>query len=40
MMSAVDEGVYNITQALKAHGVWDNTILVFTTGQSITGLGK
>lgn len=31
MLSAVDESIENVTKALKAKGMWDNTILVFTT---------
>lgn len=30
-ISAVDEGIANITDALKAKGMWDNTLLVFSS---------
>ncbi|RUS71733.1 hypothetical protein EGW08_020498 [Elysia chlorotica] len=31
MMSTVDEGVKNITDALKSYGLWDNTILIYSS---------
>jgi len=31
MLAALDEGVGNVTAALKAKGMWDRTLLVFTT---------
>eukprot|EP00937_MAST-01D_sp_MAST-1D-sp2_P004572 g4572.t1 len=31
MVSALDESVGNVSRALKDHGMWDNTLLVFST---------
>ena len=33
MLSAVDEGIGNVTDAFKAAGLWENTIVVFTSGK-------
>ena len=42
MLSAVDEGIGNVTGALKAAGMWENTLVVFTSdngGPTTTGDG-
>eukprot|EP00755_Sulcionema_specki_P000651 Sspe_Gene.115545::Locus_103128_Transcript_1_1_Confidence_1.000_Length_1764::g.115545::m.115545/K01135/ARSB; arylsulfatase B len=31
MVSAMDEGVGNVTKALKAAGMWEDTVIIFTT---------
>ncbi len=31
MVSVVDESVRNVTEALRAAGMWDNTLVVWTT---------
>jgi arylsulfatase B/arylsulfatase I/J len=31
MATAMDEGIRNITELFKKHGIWDNTVLFFST---------
>ena len=31
MMAAVDDVIGNVTQALKASGQWNNTLLIFSS---------
>jgi arylsulfatase A-like enzyme len=35
MVTAMDEAIGNITKALKAKGMFDNTLIIFTTDVSI-----
>merc|ERR1712157_620066 len=31
MLSAADEGIANVTEAFKRAGIWENTLVIFTT---------
>ena len=33
MVTAMDEGIGNITQTLKNVGMWDDTVIFFSTGK-------
>ena len=32
MTSCMDEGIKNLTEALQRHGLWKNTVLIFSSG--------
>ena len=39
MVSAMDEGIANITNAYKTNGLWDDTIVIFSTGEVMVMVG-
>lgn len=40
MVHMLDQGVQNVTQALKATGIWDNAIVVFSAGINVWAVGR
>lgn len=39
MVDAMDEAVGNVSQALREHGLWENTLFIFSTGRAAQGFG-
>ena len=37
MVSAMDEGIGNLTKVYKELGLWDDTLIVFSTGKTMLG---
>merc|ERR1719401_2064304 len=40
MLHVVDMGVANVTQAIKAKGLWDQTLVIFTSDNGGVGPGN
>ncbi len=32
MVAMLDEGVHNVTKALQRTGLWENTVIIFSSG--------